>query len=344
MVLTLVAVAAFSAPQQSAPPKKATTQQAPAKQPSKAAQPAAESAPAEPRAPRPPQPPARLEFSAELLPRAVGDRWTYQVLSADEGMDMKSLNVTLKEKDEKNVVFAVQFGEGEPTSVTLSVKDATWFTPEEKKEAGFGLRALGDDYPRTSERGITKIETQRFFDYDVAGNFLGTHVYAIEMCVMACGTFPCARIERSDLRGLILSEIWIAPALPAALQSKLQRAGDGKGKIAFELISFKAAGQSQPAKLPAIPAAERQKAIAWVKANNKFGESSGIVADFIFLLHEGIRLFSGGPLQFQIGSGLTKDGQGYVLAWRAGKFSSRAMTAAEASQAGPNAFTRRALH
>jgi hypothetical protein len=80
-----------------------------------------------------------------------------------------------------------------------------------------------------------------------------------------------------------------------------------------------------------------------MKANSKAGERSRQVTDLIFLLHEGTRQYPGAPLEFRVGSKLTRDGKAYVIEWRNDRFSSREMTPEEASADDAATLTRKVL-
>ena len=90
--------------------------------------------------------------------------------------------------------------------------------------------------------------------------------------------------------------------------------------ILFELSTYGLTGESAAADAT-IPKEERQKAVDWIKSNNKFGEQTDIVENVIFLLHEGIRLYPKAGTRITIGSDVTKSGRAYRLDWRGGKLS-----------------------
>jgi hypothetical protein len=325
-----------------------SSQTQPAKSPAPKAPPAAKAeTPAAPRAPQTSAPLEQLEFSSKSLSLVEGDHWAYLVSSTDAAVDGKILNVTLQGKDPERATFAVQLGEAAAAIVNLSAAQATWFTPQEGEKGGFGLVGIGDDYPQKVERGVQWNKTMRFFSYDDYGRRSETgyviSASAPDQCVVACGTFPCTELRRTDLSGPIERQIWLSPNLPAALRAKLRRPGGQKGWVLFELVSVEASGQSRKAAGGVLPAAERQKAIDWIKANNKFGADSDLVMDLVHLLQEGVLKHPGAGLKFLLGRELTKDAKGYVLEWRAGKFSARQMTVEENQTAGPMSFTRQVV-
>jgi len=355
----------LSATQQASPPQKTTAAQTPAK-PTAAKQPAKKSPssatkkpapsveqPTNPPAPppksqpipEPPAPPKELAFSHNNLVIAAGDRWSYRISSADPSLDGKVLQLTLKEKNEKDAVFTSQLGDGEPNSMTLPAKDLTWFGPGETKRGVFGVSSLGEEYPSKVEMGVGWNSTKRFFSYDSAGRPAGTTGYQIVAsypmtCVVPVGTYSCISLQRFVLNGPLESLVLINPEIPATLVSRLKRPGEGAEELIYELIAVEASGRSATATAPALPVVERQKAIDWMKQNCKFGESSRIVTDLIYLLHEGVRTYPDAALRFAVGSELTKEGKGHVLEWRKGKFSSREMTEEESKTAAPESITR----
>lgn len=80
-------------------------------------------------APPPPQPPSELFFHPNNLITRIGDKWTYQVSSADPALDGKKVVIALIEKDAAKFVFTVQVADSTPRTVSRSKANGTWFAP-----------------------------------------------------------------------------------------------------------------------------------------------------------------------------------------------------------------------
>lgn len=268
--------------------------------------------------------PPELKLSKADLSIAPGDTWTYLISSSDPSLDLKVLAVTVKESAADKTTFDVRLAADAPWSVEIPAKEMTWFAPVETETGVFGLKALGDDYPTDSRPGVTWNRSARFFKYDDAGNRTGEEGYVMSsggprVCAVPAGVFPCAEIERNDFgKPGVQSFMAIASKAPAAIRSRVRRAG-GTGMILFELLSIGAA--VEPAAEALIPKVERQKAIEWIKTNNKFGEHADIVENVVFLLHDGVRTYPKAGIRISVGSDVTKDGRAYRLDWRGGKLS-----------------------
>jgi hypothetical protein len=306
-----------------------------------------------------PDAPAELAF-ATAPPMTEGDQWTYLISSADAQLDGKFLRVTLKGKSADKLVFTVQPGDAEPVTVEMPWDGSWLFSPNEEKPGLFLLRLIGEkmqDFPG-------KIIQGEYHEFSVGGgwsqNFVTgerttspgwqVRVEGPSMCVVPAGAFACGRLEYTHDAGTVLIS-YHTPASPAPVRVRILRnlpkgvdlPPVARGWILLELYSYEASGERHEATLPELPAAERQKAIEWIKSTAEFGGDSYTVGNFLFLLHDNARRHPRGRFIISIGSGVTKDKKGYVCEWRWGKFSVREMTPEEMATAAPSSMTRTVL-
>jgi hypothetical protein len=306
-----------------------------------------------------PELPVQLDF-ATTPPMAEGDQWTYLISSADPLLDGKSLRVALKTRSSSKLVFTVERDNAEPATVEMPWDGSCCFSPNEEKPGLFLHRLLGEkmkDFPGSVSRTGTR-------EFSVGGQWSENYVTGKRtvspgwrvrvdgpyMCVVPAGTFACARLEYNHDAGTSLVA-YHAPASPAPVRVRILRSlPEGidlppvaRGWILLELSSYKSSGQQHEATLPDLPAAERNKAIEWIKKTANVGGDSYTVGNFLFLLHDNARRNPRGRFIISIGSGMTKDKKGYVCEWQWGKFTVREMTPEEMTKASPNSMTRTVL-
>lgn len=163
-------------------------------------------------------------------------------------------------------------------------------------------------------------------------------------CATLFDTFGCVRLVE-HLPKIVSSEMYFSPQNAFAVEGRTRQPNQGS-LVGFILVSFEPAIPSQNAAvkknafLPIVSASERQKAVDWIIANNKFGEGSDIISDLLFFIDSGVGLYPSAAVRIGVGHGLTKTGKGYMLESRAGKFTAREMTAAETAIAGGTEITR----
>jgi hypothetical protein len=281
-----------------------------------------------------PQPPVELALDANKLVMNVGDKWLYRISSADEALDGKTLEISLKEKDSAKFLFSVQFGDAESKTASIPNSEAEWFMPMVTEKGNFLIQAVDQgEYPPSVKRGVRWNSRMTYFKYDDFGNPLGS-VSQVRtasdplICAVPAGTFDCVEITKQS--DIVESQMWLSPNNSFAVQSRVRRSEKGP-LIGFILISFESTAQSENVVVtknsfvPVLSASERQEAIEWIRANNKFGEGSDVVGDVLFLLDMGVGLYPKAAVRITVGSAVTKSGKGYILECRSGKFAARGL-------------------
>lgn len=284
--------------------------------------------------------PNELAFSRQALKLTAGDAWSYSVSSSNKSLDGRLLKITYRGPAEKKLAFAIQLGDEPPQVCTIPQEAGTFFSPKESAKGEFTVVGVGDEYPENVRKGTLWQKNNLFFTYD-ANNVRTTAGYRISgtgphRVVTPAINCACAELEwMSAADNKLLSSRWFSPQLPLAVRSR-ERRPNSTAVALYELQSYRTATENKEASKLKIDRVQRQKAIGWIKAHNKFGEEAQIVDDFIFQLHAWAQASPSSSLRWAVGSGNTKGGKAYLLEWVPGRFSSRELTAAESEEVRPD--------
>jgi hypothetical protein len=187
-----------------------------------------------------------------------------------------------------------------------------------------------------------KVEAGRYTSFNVSGRWEHNFVTGVrkvwpgsdlevtgpEMCVVPAGAFASGVFAFTGPSSRMTA--CFEPVLPVAVRARSIPKG-GAGSLLFELHSYETAGTSKPPQFSDLPAAERQKALDWIRGKITPGKSYDPAALFLFELHEAVRSHPREIVRIFMSPGITNDDKGYVAEWKAWKFSVREMTPEEVS-------------
>jgi hypothetical protein len=149
-----------------------------------------------------------------------------------------------------------------------------------------------------------------------------------KMCVVPAGAFASGVFSYTGPSSRMIA--CFEAALPVAVRARSLPEG-GAGWLLFELQSYVTAETSKLPQFPDLPAAERQKALDWIRGKVTPGKRYDPTASMLFGLQEAVRSHPREIVRIFISRGITNDDKGYVVEWKTWKFSVREMTAQEAS-------------
>lgn len=186
------------------------------------------------------------------------------------------------------------------------------------------------------------VETGRYTSFNVSGRWEHSYVTGVtkvwpgsdleitgpQTCVVPAGAFASGVFAFTGPSGRMIA--CFEPVLPVAVRARSIPKG-GAGWLLFELHSYETAGTSKSPQFPDLPAAERQKALDWIQGKTTPGKSYDPVATLLFALHEAVRSHPREIVRIFMSPGITNDDKGYVVEWKAWKFSVREMTPEEVS-------------
>ncbi|MFI5398625.1 MAG: hypothetical protein ACHQ9S_24110 [Candidatus Binatia bacterium] len=275
-----------------------------------------------------------LILSAKSLKLTPGDKWSYQVSSSDGAIDGKILTVIFEKVQSKKRVFSAQLNGVQARTIRVADRSG-WYAPAETKKDQIELTEL-TSVPDRVQTGMRWEDKSISYTYDANGARHAQGEYRAGMgpfpIVVPAGRYPCAELTHVQIpTDKTLSVIWLNPQVPVAIRTRWRRP-NGTAMLLFELLSYEASGESRPAG-NTLTGPEREKAVGWMKANNKWGESSQAVDDFIFQLQSGVQEHPGSTLRWILGRGTTKIGRGYRLEWKQAGFTMSELTQGDATDA-----------
>lgn len=354
-------------PKTSAPATAQRTQQRRKSPVVKAGKPATAPAPAppEPEFAYPPVPSAPEDLTflghADLKP---GDVWSYLIASGNTQWDGKMVRFTLSELDSKRASFAIDAPGQASRSVSLDWNGQGRFSPVIQADGNISIKLFWNESSMLTEQQRREywtpgkheanaaaivdfpfnVKAGRSQSFNMSGgweqNFVtgqrktwpgsDLEITGPQVCVVPAGSFACARFALESPSANMVAHFAAEQAAALMADSRPPAAP----WMFFELHSYRtAAGVSTGPTFPDLPAAERQKALDWIRGMTQQTSPRNYdpVTMFLVNLHSLVRAHPRDIVRISLSPGLTNDGKGYIAEWKKWKFSTREMTPDEAA-------------